>query len=393
MSLASVTFSNFAKPVNQNSPVAKSSVEQPQKKESINSKVCVGVGLACLAAGGVYIATGRTQNVGKVFEKVKNAESIMTVLQDTKLSKGKFKELLFKITGEEEVAERFITEVTANPRKSKEHASLLKKKIGGADELLDWMIQPKGYQEAYYRHSHKVYNNATKPDDLIGISPNWNIWVMKDKFGKDFSFGDLPKEIGTADRYREIFETGLRNEHAGIHDGVAFGDYIYGGLSGKAVRPMEIGGKKYILKFQNPTYGEDLADNIDMKSDSAFLNAQLERYLGLHDYQQGPKLKFYDYKTHSALYEMSEGVRPSADGIHDIVGINKKLGELNDLGVYYNDLNTSNFLVDNGRLTFIDSGESSFVDFFKPGVTALHFTSPNLNGRSITESAAAATLA
>lgn len=388
MSPASVTFSSFSQsiPVKPASPAI-------EKKPLSKTNVYSGIGLACLAAGGVYIATGRTQNVAKVFEKVKNTDSIMEVLKGAKLSKGKFKELLFKITGEEEISEKFIKEVTSNPRKSKENAGILKKKIGGANELLDWVIQPKGYQEAYYRHAHKVYDGAKKPDDLIGVSPNWNIWVMKDKFGADFSFGELPKEIETADRYREIFETGLRNANAGAtHGDIVFGDYISGGLSGKAVRQLEIGGKQYILKFQNPTYCEDLADNISMKSDSAFLNAQLERYLQIHNYQQGPKLKFYDNKTHSALYEMSEGVKPDANGIHDIVSINNQLGELNNLGVYYNDLNAGNFLVNNGKLNFIDSGESSYVDFFKPGVTALHFTLPNLNGRGITDSAAAITL-
>lgn len=397
MSPASVSFPNFSRTVSAKPPVTNTvttPAPEPAQKKSNKAKVGVGVGLACLAAGGVYIATGRSQNVGKVFEKVKTAESMMDVLKDAKLSKGKFKELLFKITGEEEVAEKFINEVTADPRKSKEHTSLLKKKIGGAEELLDWMIQPKGYQEAYCRHSHKVYDKAQKPDDLLGISPNWNIWVMKNKFGEDFSFGELPQEIENADKYREIFDVGLRNNNAGVqHDGVVFGDYIGGGLSGKAVRQLKIGDKNYILKFQGQGLNEDLADNMEMKSDSTFLNAQLERYLGLHNYQQGPKLKFYDYKTHSALYEMTEGVKPDKSGMHDIVGINKQLGELNKLGVYYNDLNAGNFLVNNGRLNFIDSGESSFVDFFKPGVTALHFTSPNLNGRSITESAAAATLA
>lgn len=255
------------------------------------------------------------------------------------------------------------------------------------------MIQPKGYQEAYYRHAHKVYDGARKPDDVIGISPNWNIWVMKSKFGADFSFGELPKEIENADRYREIFETGLRNANSGAQHGeVVFGDYIGGGLSGKAVRQLRIGDKQYILKFQNPTYCEDLADNFSMKSDSAFLNAQLERYLQIHNYQQGPKLRFYDNKTHSALYEMSEGVKPDTNGVHDIVSINRQLGDLNELGVYYNDLNAGNFMVKDGQLSFIDSGESSYVDFFKPGVTMLHFTLPNLNGRGITDSAAAITL-
>lgn len=130
MSPASVSFPNFSKPVNITPAITKSAQNtNTEDKKSLGAKVATGVGLACLAASGVYIATGRTQNVGKVFEKVKNADSIMDVLKNAKLSKGKFKELMFKITGEDEVAEKFITEVTADPRKSKEHASLLKKKL------------------------------------------------------------------------------------------------------------------------------------------------------------------------------------------------------------------------------------------------------------------------
>ena len=217
---------------------------------------------------------------------------------------------------------------------------------------------------------------------------------MKDKFGQDFSFGELPTEFENVDKYREIFNSALHNPNTGYeHSGIKFNEYIIGGLSGKSIRKIEIGDKKYILKFQPKIDNIDLNDNISMKSDSTFLNAQLERYLSLHKYEQGPKLKFYDYKTNSALYEITEGTKPDANSIHDIVKINKELDSLNELGVYYNDLNQSNFLINNGKLNFIDSGESSYIDFFKPGVTSLHFTLPNLNGRSITESASAIILA
>lgn len=365
-----------------------------KNKAASYAKIGLGVGLTCLAASGIYIASGKTQNVAKIYEKIKNSESIMDTLKGSKLSKTKFKELMFKITNNEEMSEKFINEVTLNPRKSKEYTQLLNKKFGSDKALLDWMLQPGGYQEAYYKHSHKIYNEAKKPDDLIGISPNWNIWVMKNKFGQDFSFGELPTEFENVDKYREIFNSALHNPNTGYeHSGIKFNEYIIGGLSGKSIRKIEIGDKKYILKFQPKTDNIDLNDNISMKSDSTFLNAQLERYLSLHKYEQGPKLKFYDYKTNSALYEITEGTKPDANSIHDIVKINKELDSLNELGVYYNDLNQSNFLINNGKLNFIDSGESSYIDFFKPGVTSLHFTLPNLNGRSITESASAIILA
>lgn len=396
MTAAQINFSATTavkQPAQYNQNTKESTIEV-SKNNSSKAKIGLGIGLVCLAASGVYIAAGKNGNVSKIFDTLKDTDSIMNVLEKTKLSKTKFKELMFNITSDEEMSEKFIKEVTSNPRESKEKTRVLNKKFGSDEAMLDWMIKPGGYQEAYYKHSGKVYKNAQKPDDVIGISPNWNIWVMKEKFGNDFSFGELPQRIENADKYREFFCAALNNscsEHN--YPGIVLGDYITGGLSGKAIRKLEIDGKKYILKFQSDMGNADLNDNLSMKSDSTFLNAQLERYLTLNNYNQGPKLKFYDYKTNSALYEMSEGTKPDADSFCDIKEINKKLNDLNSLGVYYNDLTPNNFLVHDNKLNFIDSGESSFVDFFKPGVTIFHFTLPNLNGRNITESASAIALA
>ena len=50
-------------------------------------------------------------------------------------------------------------------------------------------------------------------------------------------------------------------------------------------------------------------------------------------------------------------------------------------------------MVNNEKMSFIDSGESSFVDLFKPGVSGYHFSLPNWNGKSITDTASAISLA
>lgn len=379
-------------------PVANQKPDTPPKKTiSKTNLAVVGTGLTLLAAGGVYIASkGRHQSVDKVFSDLQKATSFMPILEKVKMAPKNFKKLLFKITDNEEMSKDFIREMIAEPRKSKSYVRILNKKIGGEKELSDWMLRPRGYQEAYYRFTKDTYEAAKHPDDLMKLSPNWNIWKMKDKFGSDFTFGELPKEFNGTDGFRRIFEGSMYSEGAANVEGIQFGAYINGGLSGKGVRPLEAGGKKYILKYQaadryhsNP----DLKDDTSMKSDSAFLNAQLERYLGLNGYKQGPKLKFFDYKTNAALYEMSEGVHPEASQIHDILNVNEQLKDLNNLGVYYNDVNCANFFVKNGVMSFIDSGESSFVDFFRPGVAGYHFTLPNLNGRSISDTAAAINLA
>lgn len=391
----------YTKPVTQ--PVIQLSVKQ-NSEISNNKKVAFGMGLMALASTGVYIASrGKSNNVAKVFENLRDANSCMEVLQNAKLAPKNFKELMFQITSDEKMGEKFIKEVISNPRKSKENVRILSQKIGGDKELLDWMHKPKGYQEAYTNYVTKLYENPqTNPDELIKLSPNWTIWSMKDKFKSDFTLGELPKEFGDTDKYRQSFYSAYDKHNCHV-DGVEFGDYIGGGMSGKGVRRVYAGGKNYILKYQivdsevnkieNDFVKTEVKDCLSMKSDSTFLNAQLDRYLTLNRYENGPKLKFFDYKTNSALYELSEGVKPMEEEIVDILKVNKqRLGDLNSLGVYYNDINTSNFLVQNEKMSFIDSGEASFVDFFKPGVSGYHFSLPNWNGKSITETAAAISL-
>lgn len=383
-------------------------VTQPsvkQKAEPSNKKqVVFGMGLMALASTGVYIASkGKGTSVESVFEKLKDANSCMEILQGVKLAPKNFKELMFQITSDEKMGEKFIKEVISNPRKSKENVRILSQKIGGDKELLDWMHKPKGYQEAYTNYVTKLYENPqTTPDELIKLSPNWTIWSLKNKFKSDFTVGDLPKEFGGTDKYRQIFYGALDKQNCHI-DGIEFGDYIGGGLSGKGVRKVFAGGKNYILKYQsmdselnkmgNEFVINEVKDCLSMKSDSTFLNAQLDRYLESNGHQNGPKLKFFDYKTNSALYEVTEGVKPAEEEITDILKVNKRLGDLNDLGVYYNDVNSSNFMVNEGKMSFIDSGEASFVDFFKPGVSGYHFSLPNWNGKSITDTASAISLA
>ena len=375
-----------------------------QKSDSLNKKtlskpaqVFLGTTLMGLAAGGVYIATkSKGVSIDNAFKLVQNSASYMDVLKTLKMQPKNFKQLMFRITSDEKTSEKFIKEVISIPRKSKENVRILNKKIGGDNELMDWMLRPNGYQEAYYKYTKKAFNNAKHPDDLIKTSPNWNIWKLTEKFGTDFTIGQPPQGVsGGVDGYRNTFYQALSNSNAGFESGgMKFGDYIGGGLSGKAVRKVEIGDKQYIMKFQPELGNQNLKDDISMKSDSTFINAQIDRYLELNDSKKGPKLVFFDYKTNSSLYELTEGVAPNQNQINDILELNKtSLKGLNDIGIYYNDVNTGNFRVNDNNMSFIDSGESSFVDFFKPGVAAYHFTLPNLNGRSISDTAAAINLA
>jgi len=337
-----------------------------------------------------FVGHFNEQNIENLFNEAKSSNSIMKLLKNSKLNPLNFKKLMFKITADECLSEKFILEMINNPKNSKENIRILNEKIGGDKQLFEWMFAPTGYQEAYSKYIVKLYEKSTSPDELIKYSPNWNVWKFKEKFGSDFTIGKLPKAFGEIDDYRNIFHKALVTDKHKSIQGIKFGEYIGGGLSGKAVRKLEADGKKYILKFQGSDLShsnEDLKDIASMHSDSTFLNAQLDRYLHLNGYQQNAKLIFFDYKTNSALYEMSEGDIPQ--NIDNIIDVNKQLGDLNKYGVYYNDINTGNFLINNGKISFIDSGESSFADFFKPGISGFHFELPNLNGESIINTAAA----
>lgn len=221
--IASVSNKNlYTNPVTQ--PVTQPSAKQISESSN-KTKVAFGMGLMALASTGVYIASrGKSSNVGTVFGALKEATSCMEVLQNAKLAPKNFKELMFQITSDEKMSEKFIKEVISNPRKSKENVRILSQKIGGDKELLDWMHKPKGYQEAYTNYVTKLYENPqTTPDELIKLSPNWTIWSMKDKFKSDFTVGELPKEFGDTDKYRQSFYNALDKHNCHV-DGVEFGD-------------------------------------------------------------------------------------------------------------------------------------------------------------------------
>ena len=185
------------------------SKEPPDKKLSNTSKVVIGTGAVALAATGVYLVSrGKSQNIDNVFKQLQNSDTFMPILSNTKLKAKEFKNLMFKLTKDETLSEKFINEVISHPEKSKENVRILNKKIGGDKELMDWMLKPNGYQEAYTKYTKKIYNNAKTPDELVQISPNWNIWKMKDKFGSDFVLGELPKDIcnGDINKFRNIFK-------------------------------------------------------------------------------------------------------------------------------------------------------------------------------------------
>ena len=171
-------------------------------------------------------------------------------------------------------------------------------------------------------------------------------------------------------------------EYSGKHMHVT---RINKGLSGKAPYIIEFNKgkpeeKAFVLKAQQ-SWGCDTAyakENLCYKSDSAFMNAQMDYYLTLHNCENAPKFYLYDYNSNSGLYEFQKG--KEAGGIENILDANKRLKDMNRLGIYYNDACSCNFIEKDGILKVIDIGDSSFIDPLRPGAKGYNMQTPNWCG-------------
>lgn len=98
----------------------------------------------------------------------------------------------------------------------------------------------------------------------------------------------------------------------------------------------------------------------------------------LHNCENATKFYLYDYNSNSGLYEFQKG--KDAGGIENILDANKRLKDMNRLGIYYNDACSCNFIEKDGILKVIDIGDSSFIDPLRPGAKGYNMQTPNWCG-------------
>ena len=137
--------------------------------------------------------------------------SIIDYLSQSKSAPQKVYNFLLGITSNEKLASKFIKEINFDPKKADAIASLLIKKIGGSDNFKKWYFNPNGYQRAYENYFKKEIfeNDNVTLNDMVKISPNLLIESMKLKSLKttgttDFVLGNVPKDIGTIEDFRQI---------------------------------------------------------------------------------------------------------------------------------------------------------------------------------------------
>ena len=316
----------------------------------------------------------------------------------------KIKEFLFGITADETTGAEFIKEVTANPRESFKNTKLLTKAIGGEKNLLDWLHAPQGYNEAYEKYITKIFNTPeTTVNDLINISPNWHLFRFMDKTGpvvngqkqssvENLHIGELPKEFTELGDFKNFVnwlyerQNDKMLEYSGKYMTV---EPLKAGMSGKAPLKLQFCTKDgeplntpYIIKKEFTPQKQDDYINQLYRSDSVFLNAQIDYYLTRHGCENAPKFHYFDCPTGSAVYDFIDGEPYTATT--NIIEINKAMKDLNLLGIFYNDCKSNgNILVKDGTMRIIDSGESYFHDVLRPPCENLHIELPNWCGNRI----------
>lgn len=321
---------------------------------------------------------------------------ILSVGSDNLLKDIQTKEELVETLKDKEKSFDFFNKILSDPRNSKKITRELRSIAGGIDAFTKLYYAKDGYKDAYSNYAKNIYENAKTPDDLLKLSPNWTCWAIKEKFGKDYTIGEVPEEIGSQEEYRELVQSILKDKPEDIKE-------LGGGLSGKRAFLLTYGDKKYVLKVQNDyliysdalkkaleedpwledSFFENYKDNESMKPDSCFLNATMDRYLNLHGCKNAPTMCFYDSKTSSVLYEFTEG--DEYEGELNLLNINDTLKDLTGLGIIYNDVCYDNLRVQkDNSIKIIDSGNSGFIDILKPTVIGLQFELPDWSGNGIT---------
>lgn len=312
----------------------------------------------------------------------------------------KVKEFLFGITADKDAGGEFIKEVINDPRQSGKILNILQEKTGGWKNLAEWLQAPKGYQEAYtelFRHLVKDMSI----DDMIKLSPNWHIYYLMHKCNsKNIQFGTLPGEFqnikdythfvnwltdirrGIGHQSEEAYKKPIPLEYGGQHFTML---PLQEGLSGKYAMKLQFFnpetekmGKAYVLKVQE-LFGSEQShaaqESFAYRPDSAFINAQIDYYLNLHNCKNTVKFHFFDYASNSGLYDFIEG-RQTVKTENLIEG-NNLIKDMNLLGIHYNDVCSTNIVEANGTYKVIDIGDSTFTDPLRPGIKGIQFEFAN----------------
>lgn len=362
-------------------------------------------------------------------EFVSSEQSYVEFLKSTDDTPEKVNDFLLNTLRDEESRDKFISEITENPEKSKEITSVLVEKLGGKDNFLKWYLHEDGYVKSYEGFLEKKYDNAESIEELLKFQPNWGYWALErkqcaldgksllcDELMRDqainFSFGELPLEIKSRADFIEIVYN-LKNSKFGdksIFINTSYPNYSYfyasqlegGDRSAKNIyllTDME-SDKKYIVKTDrfypednlkgdtNPYYSRLAKELKLIRGDSVYLDACLDYYLQLNGCDDNAKLIYYDFASDVAIYEYIDCEEINKEKKHSLaepIEANKLFPKINSLGVFLNDIGLSfnSYIDKSGKYKTVDVGHAEYLDVLKPGAQLLTVETSNLCGFSI----------
>ena len=318
----------------------------------------------------------------------------------------------------------FIEDLIKEPAKSKEVVSILVNKLGGQENFLRWYLGKDGYVKSYDRYLKDKVENATSISELVKLQPNWGYWALERKYCSlqgytskesqdkkmrdmeaNFTFGTLPAGFGDSSDFRKLISQlksadWMCNESFYVYDDYYHVEQLEGGdLSSKNIYKVTKNGKPYIIKMdrfypEEKVYSSNAYNKRNMREgrllrgDSVYLDACIDYYLQQNGCESNAKLLYYDFQNNASLYEYVDAEEIKSSKTLDMVGqveANKLFKDINDLGVYLNDIGLSfNCYRDkNGKLKLVDVGHGEFVDLLKPGGNLLTVESSNLCGFSL----------
>ncbi len=352
----------------------------------------------------------------------------LNYIQTTVDTPETFKSNLLSFLNDDNKRNDFISSLISNPKKSKSIVKTLVSKLGGNDKFLEWYFAEDGYVKNYEKFLEQKYKEAKSIDELLKIHPNWGYWALErkscelegitnetdqNKLMRDrnvnFTFGNVPETFGDKYKFNSLvnrlksFPYMAQNEKYSCNSQDMNVSQLAGGdLSSKNIfKVTDENNNSYIIKMdrlypeeilkiwqKNPYESRLAKENKLLRGDSVYLNACIDNYLQLNGCNINAKLLYYDFQNNAALYEYVENNETEHSSEHNLIGqieANNELKELNDLGMFLNDIDTNyNYLKDkNNNKRVIDVGHSEFIDILKPGAKLLTIETVNLSGFSI----------
>jgi len=377
----------------------------------------------------------------------KQQGSALDFIKKTNMSPDGVFKFLCHSTSNPLTTDKFVKELSNNPRKGDGIKEFLIKKMSGSssqnrgyDMFMSWFHDEKGgYRAAYQQYYNtKIWSNAKDLNTLVKQSPNLAPWELSKKareLNKEFIFGNVPDDFSSLNIYRKLIDK-LKNSdfyHAFVNardlevrsigmdtmglmtasneklnalakpvdinvEGKIFNvKPIINSFSSKMIYevvPEDDKTQKFILKFDpyklsgSTDMASKFGENQDLRPDMPYLDAMIDFYLKDNKSPNAADILFYDNATKSVLYRATKGTTPQIPdkylgNLYSFINYSK-IKDIKKLGVELSDAHIGNFIQDeNGILKLIDSGHTRYSNVFRPPVVSKHIILGNLCGREL----------